>query len=505
MSVSKRIYTLIQRGKAFTEKKSFRFSLMTVLTFLFFFGTFNSYAQEGITPDWEGTKKFHNTISETDEDEDNMNSRQGLEMLNSGWTAISLIAPEMTAGGVAAMNNPDIPYDLKRGLLGMTEDAATVTYALYPTVNIPQHLAQMWVPGYSETTNSLYAQSATHYSGYQELQHSGITPLWAKMLNVSYVIFVIIMLVAGFMIMFRHKLGGQTVVTLGNVLPNVIVSLILATFSFAIAGLVIDLGGVMSSLVASVLGLDANIAPISSLGGLLKSVIGVGGMVGGGIGVVVSGAIGALGISTLMGGAAAAGGGIIGLTAILSNPAGWVVGAAIAGIVGTIGVIVILVVLGIILTGAIKVLITLYKAYFSLLISVILGPLQITLGAIPGNNNTVKNWFLSIVRNVMVFPLVLFIVNLPNAIANSQATALMRFPGKLVYEDPSTYNSVTGFDAASGVFLLVMKIVVLFFAAQAPKYLEAWFPAQPNKAFGEGFGNARASLQKIPVVGSLFK
>jgi hypothetical protein len=34
--------------------------------------------------------------------------------------------------------------------------------------------------------------------------------------------------------------------------------------------------------------------------------------------------------------------------------------------------------------GAIMVLITLFKAYFQLLISVVLGPLQITLGAIPG-------------------------------------------------------------------------------------------------------------------------
>ncbi len=504
MSVTKRIYKLGLRLKEITERKEFRFSLMTVLTFLFFFATFNTYAQEeGISPDWDGTKSFHNTISGTKEDEDNMNSRQGLEMLNSGWTAVSLIAPEITAEGAAVGQNPNIPYDLKRGLLGMTEDAATIAYAMYPTVNIPQHLAQRWVPGYDDVTTALYAQEK-HYSGYEELTNSGITILWGNVLNISYVIFVVIMIVAGFMIMFRHKLGGQTLVTLGSVLPKVITSLILATFSFAIAGFVIDIGGVISGIVASILGLDV-VTPISSLGGLLMSVIGVGGAVGGGIGLVVSGAIGALGITSIVGGAAAAGGGLVGLTAILSNPAGWVVGAVIAGVVGTIGVIVILVVLGIILTGAIRVLITLYKAYFSLLISVIMGPLQITLGAIPGNQNIIKNWFLSILRNVLVFPVVLFIVNLPNAIANSKAEALMRFPGKLVYEDAGTYNSVTGFDAASGIFLLIMKIVVLFFAAQAPKYLEAWFPAQPNKAFGEGIASARGSLAKIPLVGSLFK
>ena len=125
----------------------------------------------------------------------------------------------------------------------MANDAAVAVYANYPWVNIPDHLAQQWVPGYKDSTTALYAQNEEIPSGYNELQAAGIQSLWTDVLNLAYIFFVIVMIIAGFMIMFRHKIGGQAMVTLGNVLPNVIIALIVATFSFAIAGLIIDLGG----------------------------------------------------------------------------------------------------------------------------------------------------------------------------------------------------------------------------------------------------------------------
>lgn len=511
MSVAKRVYKLILRTKEITEKKMFKVSLMGFLTFLLFFGTFSAYAQEDglISPAWEGTKEFHNTISGTDADEDNMNSREGLEVLNSGWTAVSLLAPEMTANGEEVIQNMNIPYDLRRGLLGMTEDAATTVYAIYPLVDIPNHLAQQWVPGYKESVTGLYAanSSSNHPSGYAELKDSGIVSLWSRVLNLSYVIFIVIMILAGFMIMFRHKLGGQAMVTLGSVLPKVIFSLILATFSFAIAGFIIDIGGLIAGLISYIFGLGGDMSSVSTLGNIMGSVFTggvkttsiVSGVVGGlGIGTFLT--AGALGAAPVAAGATAATG-FAGIAALVSNPVGW----AVAGVIGAIGLLIALVILGIILTGAIKVLITLYKAYFSLLLAVILGPLQITLGAIPGNSHTIKNWFLSILRNVLVFPVVLFIVNLPNALAASGDDILLRFPGKLVFEDPVGYAGSNGLNIAAGVFLFILKIFVLFYAAQAPKFLESWFPPSSPKAMGEGFGNAKASLSKVPLVGGLFK
>ena len=157
----------------------------------------------------------------------------------------------------------------------MSEDAGYAVYAAYPRVNIGEHCLQQWVPGYKESVTSLYAASSSPSSGYDELVHSGITPMWTKALNISYVFFVLVMIVAGFMIMFRHKIGGQAMVTLGTVLPKVIISLILATFSFAIAGLIIDLGGVLTSLAAFIVQNNGEANPISGIGGIMKSVLGV--------------------------------------------------------------------------------------------------------------------------------------------------------------------------------------------------------------------------------------
>jgi hypothetical protein len=80
------------------------------------------------------------------------------------------------------------------------------------------------------------------------------------------------MVVVGFMIMFRSKIGGQTLVTLGNFLPGVITSLILITFSFAIAGLLIDIGAIVTNLIAGIYGVD-NVFGINSIGEMMKGLV----------------------------------------------------------------------------------------------------------------------------------------------------------------------------------------------------------------------------------------
>lgn len=67
-----------------------------------------------------------------------------------------------------------------------------------------------------------------------------ILKIWTVSRNIVYVFFIIIFVAIGFMIMFRSKLNPQTTVNIQLALPNIIVSLILVTFSFAICGFIID-------------------------------------------------------------------------------------------------------------------------------------------------------------------------------------------------------------------------------------------------------------------------
>ena len=480
MSNVRKIYNLGNKIKEITERKSFKVSLMFFLTIFLLFGTLNSYAQEeggvSIQPDWEGEKKFHNIVNGADETEDNSQTSLGQQNVTTLWTGVLYLGGEdlLDEETKAKLEAANVPYDLRRGVIGMIDDASMAVYASYPLVNIPNHLAQQWVPGYKDSTTALYAEDGT-WSGYSELEAAGIQPLWTDILNLAYLFFVIVMIIAGFMIMFRHKIGGQAMVTLGNVLPNVIIALVVATFSFAIAGLIIDFGGLIIALISGIFKISEDVS-ISNFGSLFGNVF---------RGDVV--------IATILTGLTGSAFGV-GLLALLQIP-------GVKVFVGLVGGVVMFIILAIIAIGAVKVLITLFKAYFQLLISVILGPLQITLGAIPGNNKAIMNWMKGVLRNVLVFPVVYFIINLPYALQGESSSIKLRLPAKLVGEEAGYTD---GSDFFYIVFMVILKIFLLYFAAQAPKFIESFLPPDSNKGLAAGFDAVRGSLQKVPLIGGMF-
>ncbi len=97
------------------------------------------------------------------------------------------------------------------------------------------------------------------YWAYDGLQNAGLIPktyaaegigfaalkpfsnIWKLFRDVSYMFVVLVLITIGFMIMFRMKLNPQTVITVENALPKIVISLLLITFSFPIAGFMIDL------------------------------------------------------------------------------------------------------------------------------------------------------------------------------------------------------------------------------------------------------------------------
>ena len=143
-----------------------------------------------------------------------------------------------------------------------------------------------------------------------------------------------------------------------------------------------------------------------------------------------------------------------------------------------------------------------------ILINVIIGPIQIMLSAIPGMKHMLTNWLKSLARNVLVFPMVLAMVNLPYALfgENVEFKGLpegLTAPGGSV---GTTIDSIMG-DVVTTEMLVVniLKIVMLFMAAQAPKLAEAILPPDTPKALAEGLGKAKESFSKIPLIGGLFK
>lgn len=91
---------------------------------------------------------------------------------------------------------------------------------------------------------------------------ASLSPLfnvWKALRDVALMIIVIVIIVIGFLIMFRMKLNPQTVISVENALPKIIVAMLLITFSFAIVGFLIDLMYVLMALIITILGPQANI------------------------------------------------------------------------------------------------------------------------------------------------------------------------------------------------------------------------------------------------------
>lgn len=82
---------------------------------------------------------------------------------------------------------------------------------------------------------------------------SSMRTLWVAVRNLTYFLLILMIIGMSFMIMFRFKISPQTVITVQSALPRIIMALILITFSYAIAGFMIDLLYVAIGIVAAIL------------------------------------------------------------------------------------------------------------------------------------------------------------------------------------------------------------------------------------------------------------
>lgn len=93
--------------------------------------------------------------------------------------------------------------------------------------------------------------------------HSVITSYWAACRNISYAILTVVLIVFGFMIMLRQNIEPRVVMTISNALPRIATALVLITFSFAISGLVIDVGRIFDGLIKTTF-TDGSYPPFSN-------------------------------------------------------------------------------------------------------------------------------------------------------------------------------------------------------------------------------------------------
>lgn len=342
---------------------------------------------------------------------------------------------------------------------------ASLTSAMYqsPTSSV-EYLASL---GESfGLAKPVYAQMTQEVPGSGANIIQPILKLWQVARNIAYMFFIVIFLVAGFMIMLRRKLNPQTVISAQAALPGLVVGLIMVTFSYFIAALLIDLAFVGVQLIgylfsnaalsapagsnATIFGQDAPaIANQSDLFALF------GGAAGGvlpSLDDIFGGAKGLQDSLPTMAGVwiPALIGGLVGL---LVGPVGFLIGLGVGGVAGiTPGVVpgIITALLALILLIALfiqlfRLLFGLINTYIQILIYTVGGPFVILFAAIPGRGGAIGGWIKGIVGNALVFPAVF---------------AAFMFAGFILNSDPDLWKVTP--PLFGGLNIQLLKVLIAY-------------------------------------------
>ena len=277
---------------------------------------------------------------------------------------------------IGCSNNPNSGFYYGKSAVASIGNVITAMYA-----NPPADLA-LWIQNTGQTLGFVPRQVNAQGIGFSGL--SPLLPIWEAFRNIAYTLLAVIMIVIGFMVMFRKKIDPKTVVTVQNALPKIVLTLLLITFSYAIVGLAIDLMYLSIALIASLL------IPVShgTLGTNTAS-------------TYMNGGIGALFGQVWKGGQNAAQDIVNFLSppTLSANYFGGIMKPIWRDILG--GLMWFLVALFVLITF-IRIVFLLIFAYIQIIISLLLGPLQILTESLPGSNGF-SSWLKNLFANLAVF------------------------------------------------------------------------------------------------------
>jgi hypothetical protein len=270
----------------------------------------------------------------------------------------------------------------------------------------PADLA-LWIHDTAQTLGfepkRAYAQGIG-FSGF-----SGLLPLWQAFRNIAYALLAIVMIVIGFMVMFRKKIDPKTVVTVQNALPKIVLTLLLITFSYAIVGLMIDL---MYVAIYLLIGLfqSSNLLPAPTLPASLLHSTSQSLYAQGGILVNITNLFGissplrlvyqALGIDPAAGAIVSVGALIFGLA--FAAPTGGL--SLLAAIPAGLSAILSLLISIALLFLVIRLFIFFLSSYIQIVLALLFAPLQLVFEAVPGST-AFSSWLKNLFANLIVFPI----------------------------------------------------------------------------------------------------
>ncbi len=271
--------------------------------------------------------------------------------------------------------------------------------------------------------NTAYAQSVT----YTAPGLSVVLDIWKVVRNVAYGAIAVSMLVIGIMIMTRRKINPQTVVTVQNALPRVVLALVLITFSYPIGAALASIAYYSVGVVNFIL---SNFAATTEV--IDNSVF----------------AMSTRDLFTYLG--AGFFGGVL----------------AIAGLAVYVIVLLVALIRGVLI-------------YARIVLSIITAPIQFAVGAIPGKEDAIGNWFKGVLANVLAIPAMVFMIRLGvYFLGQYPRMTLQTNPGAIIFQ--GNFNSLD-FNAWSLLFLPLLAILVLSLSVRMPGMVRDWISGGDKK------------------------
>ena len=348
----------------------------------------------------------------------------------------------------------------------------------------------------------VYAQQGFGFSRLEFIQ-----PLWQAARDISFFFLVLATVIMAFMIMFRVKLSPQTVISIQSAIPKVVMGIILITFSYAIAGFMIDLVYVTIGLLASMFDLA-----IPDVPGIVQSGIYYRLMTEG-IPFIGLGAFGLMILYLPMF--------FISFTIAIVGNLGVLNLLGIFAIAPLISMVVTLIVLFVLLFITIKILWMLIKTVVAIFLLVIFGPVYI-LGGVVFPSFGFGSWIKQLASNLAVYPVAgaMFILSYMFLVLGSFLVFLDLFnidtcdPGLNplthllnqifnalgfnacvsgnVWQPPLTLNGAPG-GTATGLIFCFVSLSILFLIPKTADIIKGLISGRPyayGTAIGEAFGPA---------------
>ncbi len=434
----------------------------------------------------------------------------GKDFLNRNQPCLG-IDPKTHAIGFAPNNG---------GLIGATANGIIAEF------NIPIHTS-----GYIHyLTNEFGVGRAYAAATNPGVGFTGLEPLlglWTAFRNIVYLFFVIIFVLVGIAIMFRVQIDPRTVMTLENQLPKIVIGLILVTFSYAIAGVLIDLMWLITFLVINVLGSADPSAPTLTKVATNELLQGPLGYINN---VLSSNNFG--GVLDVSGVAAKAIWQVVNNIFTVNNMAkiglpdnsnqnlltivtggleaffGAILGVIFGAILGLLGFLIILIAL----------LITMFRVWFALLqafayiiLDVILAPFYIAAGLIPGSAIGFGSWVRGMAGNLLAFPTVVFMFVLARVLLDAfgttttvtatgaiqQAYAATTTVGGGSLFEPPLIGSFNGNGAGNPLGAFV-ALAIIFATPAVMGVIKKALQVEDNGLGGAALASATAGLKSAP-------